>query len=527
MKKEIEKRRTFAIVSHPDAGKTTITEKFLWYGNVIREAGHVRAKANRSHTTSDWMKIEQQRGISVSSSVLNFPHGKSQFNLLDTPGHQDFSEDTYRALTAVDSALVLLDSVNGVERQTIKLMDVCRLRKTPIITFINKMDLDGKDAIDLIDEIEDILKIKCAPFSLPIGYGKLFQGVYSILDDTLHTYTKNGDGQEIIQLTGIRDPKLDEMFEEKDVVELRDRYDLVTGVMEPFDKDAFLRGDQCPVFYGSAIANFGVKQLLDTFERLAPAPLPRETDVRVVDPYEENFSGFIFKIQANMDPKHRDRTAFMRVCSGKFQRGEKVVHCRTGKKLSMAAPTSFMAKNKEVVDTAYAGDIVGINDPGLFNIGDTLTSSEQFKFHGIPHFAPEYFAKVLLDNPLKSKQMKKGLDQLSEEGATQLFQPVKSPIPIIGVVGELQFDVLKHRLEGEYQAMVTLERFNVFEARWIVAKEDGEVGKSQIKAFEKEHAFSCSTDKEGNLVCLFPNEFKLNLAEKNFEGLVFEKTMES
>ncbi|MGL1902982.1 MAG: peptide chain release factor 3 [Fibrobacterales bacterium] len=521
MRNEIEKRRTFAIVSHPDAGKTTITEKFLWYGKVIREAGHVRAKQNRSHTTSDWMKIEQQRGISVSSSVLNFPHGNSQFNLLDTPGHQDFSEDTYRALTAVDSALVLLDSVNGVERQTIKLMDVCRLRKTPIITFINKMDLDGKDAIDLIDEIEEILKIKCAPFSLPIGYGKLFKGVYSIIDDTLHSYSKDGSEQEVVQLSGIDDPKLDDLFDERDVTELRERYDLVTGVMEPFDQEAFLNGDQCPVFYGSAIANFGVKQLLDTFERLAPPPLPRDTDVRVVDPHEEKFSGFIFKIQANMDPKHRDRTAFMRICSGKFERGSKVVHCRTGKKLSMAAPTSFMAKNKDILDVAYAGDIVGINDPGIFNIGDTLTAGEKFKFHGIPHFAPEYFAKVTLENPLKSKQMKKGLDQLSEEGATQLFQPIQSPTAIIGVVGELQFDVLKHRLEHEYQANVILDRFNVFEARWIVGD------KEEIKKFVKEYGFNCSTDKEGNLVCLFPNEFKLNLAEKNYEGLTFEKTMEN
>ena len=522
MKEEILKRRTFAIVSHPDAGKTTITEKFLWYGNVIREAGHVRAKSNRKHTTSDWMKIEQQRGISVSSSVLNFPYGKSYFNLVDTPGHQDFCEDTYRALTAVDSALVLLDSVNGVERQTIKLMDVCRLRKTPIITFINKMDLDGKDAIDLLDEIEEILQIKCAPFTLPIGYGKLFQGVYSILDDTLHTYTKDGKNQEVIQLSGIDDAKLDELFGEKDIAELRERYDLVTGVMDPFDKEAFLRGEMCPVFYGSAIANFGVKQLLEAFSELAPAPSPRESDVKKVDPLNDNFSAFVFKIQANMDPKHRDRTAFMRICSGKFERGAKVLHCRSGKSIKLAAPTSFMAQNKEVVEEAFAGDIVGINDPGLFNIGDTLTLGEKFKYKGIPDFAPEFFANVVLMNPLKSKQMNKGLQQLSEEGATQLFMPLKSNVPIIGVVGELQFDVLAHRLEAEYGVQVNLERFHVYQARWVIGSDE-----EQIKAFTKEHAFNCSHDKYDNLVCLFPNEYKINLAQKNYEELKFEQTFEA
>jgi peptide chain release factor 3 len=519
MKKEIAKRRTFAIVSHPDAGKTTITEKFLWYGQVIREAGHVRAKSNKKHTTSDWMKIEQQRGISVSSSVLNFPYADCQFNLVDTPGHQDFCEDTYRALTAVDSALVLIDSMNGVERQTIKLMEVCRMRKTPIITFINKMDLDGRDVLELLDEIEEVLGIKCCPFSLPIGYGKMLAGVYSILDDTIHTLGSD-DKQEIIKVSGIDDPELDKRFSERDLEELRERYEMVTGAMDPFDQEAYLKGEMSPVFFGSAIRNFGVAQLLEAFADLAPPPMPRESDLRTVEPMEDHFSAYVFKIQANMDPKHRDRTAFIRICSGKYERGGKVLHCRTGKNLKLAAPTSFMAQNKEVIDFSYAGDIVGINDPGIFNIGDTLTAKEKFKFQGVPDFAPEFFAKVELLNPMKSKQLAKGLAQLSEEGATQLFHPVASPIPIIGVVGELQFDVLKHRLEGEYGADVHLRKIPAFEARWIQGNSEA------LKKFEAEYKHDCSRDKHDNLVCIFPNEYRKNLAVNNYEELTLTTTFD-
>ena len=515
---EIAKRRTFAIVSHPDAGKTTMTEKFLWYGNVIREAGHVRAKANRSHTVSDWMKIEQQRGISVSSSVLNFPFDGCQFNLVDTPGHQDFCEDTYRALTAVDAALVLIDSVNGVERQTIKLMDVCRMRHTPIITFINKMDLDGRDVVELLDEIETILQIQVCPFTLPIGYGKLFKGVYGIADHTLHTFNKEEGEQQIIQLTGPDDPKLVELCGENYVAEFRQRYDLVTGAMEPFDREKYLKGEQCPVFFGSAINNFGVRQLLNAFATLAPPPMVRETNSRPVDPSDEKFSAFVFKIQANMDPKHRDRTAFLRICSGSFTRGNKVLHCRTGREIRLAAPTAFMAKDKEVIDLAWAGDIVGINDPGIFNIGDTLTDGENLQFTGIPDFAPEYFARVVLMNPLKSKQMNKGLDQLSEEGATQLYSPCKSAIPIIGVVGELQFDVLKYRLEAEYGADVSLEKIPAFGARWVTGDAN------QVAEFLREHEHDCMHDKHGRLVCLFPNEYRMNLASKNFDKIEFHIT---
>lgn len=520
MRDEILKRRTFAIVSHPDAGKTTITEKFLWYGNVIREAGHVRAKSGRSFTTSDWMEIERKRGISVSSSVINFPFQDHYFNLVDTPGHQDFCEDTYRALTAVDAALVLIDSVNGVERQTIKLMDVCRMRHTPIITFINKMDLDGRDVVELIDEIEDILQIQCAPFTLPVGYGKMFHGVYSIADHTFHTFNKEEGKQELWQLSGPEDQRLKDLCSERDYAEFIERYELVTGAMDPFDRDKYLAGKQCPVFFGSAVNNFGISQLLKAFAELAPSPLPRVADTRIVDPLEEKFSGYVFKIQANMDPNHRDRTAFIRVCSGRFERGAKVIHCRTGRQLRLAAPTSFVAQNKETLDEAYAGDIVGINDPGIFQIGDTLTEGEKFKFQGIPDFAPEYFARVVLMNPMKSKQLSKGLDQLSEEGATQLYHPLSTVTPIMGVVGELQFEVLQHRLEAEYGAETRFERMAVYQARWVMGED------KDLERFAAEFKNDCAHDKRGNLVALFPNEYRLNLAIKNWENLRFDRTFE-
>ncbi len=515
---EIAKRRTFAIVSHPDAGKTTITEKFLWYGKVIREAGHVRAKANRSYTVSDWMKIEQERGISVSSSVLNFPFEGCWFNLVDTPGHQDFCEDTYRALTAVDSALVLIDSVNGVEKQTIKLMEVCRMRHTPIITFINKMDLDGRPVLDLLDQIESVLKIKAIPFTLPIGVGKLFKGVYSIAENTFNVYDEKSGHQEILQMQGPDDPKLVELCGENWVRQFREEYDIVTGGMDPFDRELFLAGEMCPVFFGSAVNNFGVRQLLNAFASLAPSPLPRETDKRAVLPEEPDFTGFVFKIQANMDPKHRDRTAFLRICSGEFTRSDKVLHVRSGREIRLAAPTAFLAKDKEVIDTAWAGDIVGINDPGLFHIGDTLTKGEKMNFTGIPDFAPEFFARVTLLNPLKSKQLAKGLKELTEEGATQLYQPFKSAIPVIGVVGELQFDVLKYRLLAEYGADVSLDRIPSFGVRWVVGPT------ADVDRFVDENGIDCMRDKEDRIVCLFPNEYRLSLAVKNFPSLKFRET---
>jgi peptide chain release factor 3 len=519
LEQEILRRRTFAIVSHPDAGKTTITEKFLWYGGAIREAGHVRAKSGKKFTTSDWMKIEQQRGISVSSSVLSFPYGGCQINLVDTPGHQDFSEDTYRALTAVDSALVLMDSAKGVETQTLKLMEVCRLRKTPITVFMNKMDRDALTPIELMDQVESVLGVKCSPRTLPIGNGKAFAGVYSFIDDTVHLFdpeSDTGEG-EIRKVSGIDDPKLDEWFDAKYLAEFREQAELALGAMDPFDREKYLRGEQAPVFFGSGIANFGVKHLLDSFVAVAPAPMPREAKERRVEATEPKFTGFVFKIQANTDPKHRDRIAFVRICSGKFLRGERVTHVRTGRQVRLAAPTAMMANDRAVLEEAYAGDIIGIHDPGLYNISDTLSESENLAFQGIPDFAPEHFSKVYLEDPLRSKQLQQGLRQLSEEGATQLFYPIHGPIPVLGVVGVLQFEVLKFRLEEEYGARCRFEGASIYQARWIVGDD------AEIAAFRGEHSFDLATDKKGNLVYLCPNEFRLQTVEKNYPALRFEK----
>jgi peptide chain release factor 3 len=514
---EILKRRTFAIVSHPDAGKTTITEKFLWFGKVIREAGHVRAKANKKFTTSDWMKIEQQRGISVSSSVLTFPYGGCQINLVDTPGHQDFSEDTYRALTAVDSALILIDAAKGVEPQTIKLMEVCSLRKTPVTVFMNKLDRDALDPVALMDEVERILGLKCSPMTMPIGSGKMFQGVYSFIDDSVHLFSPETPEGEVRKVSGIDDPRLDEWFDAKYLKEFRDQADLVRGAMETFDRARYLKGELAPVYFGSAINNFGIKQLLDNFVLNAPSPMPRVAEKRVVEATEPHFTGFVFKIQANTDPKHRDRIAFIRVCSGRFERGAKVMHCRTGRQVRLAAPSSFMAQDKTVVDEAFAGDIIGIHDPGLYSISDTLSEAEILKYTGIPDFAPEHFARVYLEDPLKSKQLTQGLKQLSEEGATQLFGPVASPIPVLGVVGVLQFDVLKFRLEEEYNARCRFESAPIFAARWL----RGDA--VQIADFKSQNTHDMATDKGGNLVYLCPNEFRMTTMEKNFPKIEFAK----
>ena len=517
MTEEILKRRTFAIVSHPDAGKTTITEKFLWFGKVIREAGHVRAKANKKFTTSDWMKIEQQRGISVSSSVLSFPYGGCQINLVDTPGHQDFSEDTYRALTAVDSALILIDAAKGVEPQTIKLMEVCSMRKTPVTVFMNKLDRDALDPVALMDEVERILGLKCSPMTLPIGSGKMFQGVYSFIDDSVHVFSPETPEGEMRKVGGLADPRLDEWFDAKYLKEFRDQADLVRGAMEPFDRARYLKGELAPVYFGSAINNFGIKHLLDNFVANAPAPMPREAEQRVVEATEPRFTGFVFKIQANTDPKHRDRIAFVRVCSGRFERGAKVLHCRSGRQVRLAAPSTFMAQDKTVIDEAFAGDIIGIHDPGLYNISDTLSEAENLKFTGIPDFASEFFARVYLEDPLKSKQLSQGLKQLSEEGATQLFAPLASPIPVLGVVGVLQFDVLKFRLEEEYGAKCRLETAPIHAVRWI----SGDA--AQIAEFKAQNTHDLAADKGGHLVYLCPNEFRLRTMEKNFPKIAFSK----
>jgi len=514
---EIRKRRTFAIVSHPDAGKTTITEKFLFFGGVIREAGHVRAKAGRKYTTSDWMKIEQQRGISVSSSVLSFPYRNCHVNLVDTPGHQDFCEDTYRALTAVDSVLVLLDAAKGVEPQTIKLMEVCRLRKTPVTVFINKLDRESQDPLTLMDEVERVLGVRCSPRTLPIGSGSAFQGVYGLLDHTIHLFNRDSQEAEVRQVTGFDDPQLDTWFDARSLREFRDQADLAVGALSTWDREEYLRGDLAPVYFGSAINNFGVKHLLDAFVEYAPSPMPRESSDRVVEATEEHFTAFVFKIQANTDPKHRDRIAFLRVCSGRFDRGVKVLHCRTGRQVRLAAPTQLMANEKSVVDIAYAGDIIGIHDPGLYSISDTLSDGEKLAFLGIPDFAPEHFAKVYLEDPLKSKQLDQGLNQLSEEGATQLFHPLSGRIQVLGVVGVLQFDVIKFRLEEEYGARCRLEQAPIYGVRWL------EGDPAALAEFKAEHTFDMATDKRDNPVYLAPNEYRLATVEKNFPKVKFHK----
>ncbi len=515
IKEEIQKRRTFAVVSHPDAGKTTITEKFLWFGNVIREAGHVKAKSNKKFATSDWMEIEKKRGISVTSSALSFPYEGCQINLVDTPGHQDFCEDTYRALVAVDSALVLLDAAKGVEPQTIKLMDACKLRKVPITVFINKMDRDSRDIIELMDEVEEVLGLKCAPMTLPIGSGQLFQGVYSLEEKSVHFFSKDSDEPKIEFVSGLNDSKLDEWFDEKYLKEMRERAELVQGVMDPFNLEEYRRGEMAPVYFGSAINNFGVKQLLDSFVRLAPSPLPRKTREAEIDPFRDEFSGFVFKIQANMDPKHRDRVAYLRVCSGSCDRGQKIYHCRTGRFLKMSAPTSFMAQEKSVIEKAYAGDIIGIHDPGHFSIGDTLTSKDKLEFQGIPDFPSEYFARVVLLDPLKSKQLAKGLRQLSEEGAVQLFYPESSAYPMLGVVGKLQFEVIQARIESEYGAKCQLEPISLYQARWLSGSSD------EISKFVRLYKNDMAKDKQENWVYLCPNEFRMNKMEDDFPEIHF------
>ncbi|HMB16804.1 MAG TPA: peptide chain release factor 3, partial [Pelovirga sp.] len=450
LQQEIAKRRTFGIISHPDAGKTTLTEKLLLFGGAIQLAGTVKARKSDRHATSDWMNIEKERGISVSSSVMKFDYRGFEINLLDTPGHQDFSEDTYRVLTAVDSALMVIDSAKGVEPQTEKLMEVCRMRNTPVLTFINKLDREGQFPLDILADIEEKLQIECAPLSWPIGMGKRFKGVYNLYRNELHLFRPGEDRRktDIISIDDINSPKLDTLLGSQ-AQELRDDIELLQGAANPFDPDEYLRANQTPVFFGSAINNFGVQEMLDAFVELAPPPGIRAAAERLVAPDEEQFSGFVFKIQANMDPAHRDRIAFLRICSGKFTRGMKVRHHRIGKDISLANATIFMAQDRAHVEEAFPGDIIGLHNHGTIKIGDTFSAKEPLKFTGIPSFAPEHFRRVRLKDPLKSKQLQKGLIQLAEEGAVQVFKPVNGAEFILGAVGVLQFDVTMERLKAE------------------------------------------------------------------------------
>ncbi|HDV7284069.1 TPA: peptide chain release factor 3 [Mannheimia haemolytica] len=520
---EVNKRRTFAIISHPDAGKTTITEKVLLYGNAIQTAGSVKGKGSAQHAKSDWMEMEKQRGISITTSVMQFPYNDCLVNLLDTPGHEDFSEDTYRTLTAVDSCLMVIDSAKGVEERTIKLMEVTRLRDTPILTFMNKLDRDIRDPMELLDEVESVLKIKCAPITWPIGCGKLFKGVYHLYKDETYLY-QTGQGhtiQEVRVVKGLNNPELDQAVGDDLAQQLRDELELVQGASHEFDHAEFIKGELTPVFFGTALGNFGVNHFLDGLTEWAPAPQARQSDEREVSPSEEKFSGFVFKIQANMDPKHRDRVAFMRVVSGKYEKGMKLKHVRIGKDVVISDALTFMAGDRSHAEEAYAGDIIGLHNHGTIQIGDTFTQGENFKFTGIPNFAPELFRRIRLRDPLKQKQLLKGLVQLSEEGAVQVFRPLINNDLIVGAVGVLQFDVVVSRLKTEYGVEAIYETVNVATARWVECKDA-----KKFEEFKRKNEANLALDGGDNLTYIAPTMVNLNLAQERYPDVTFFKTRE-
>jgi peptide chain release factor 3 len=520
---EIERRRTFAIISHPDAGKTTLTEKLLLYGGAINVAGAVKSNKIKKTATSDFMEIERQRGISVATSVMGFEYLGKKINILDTPGHQDFAEDTFRTLTAADSVIVVIDVAKGVEPQTEKLVKVCRMRKTPIIVFINKLDRYGKDAFDLLDEIEGKLGIKVRPLSWPIGMGPDLKGVYDLYNKSLVLYTPNSTERvsETVAISDISDPELDNQIGEEEAEMLREEVELVEEVYPKFDRDVYLEGDISPVFFGSAINTFGVQELLQCFLDIAPSPLPKESEERVVDPYEDKFTGFIFKIHANMDPKHRDRLAFVKIVSGKFHRNTNYKHIRLNRNMKFSSPTAFMAEKKSIVEEAYPGDIVGLHDTGNFKIGDTLTEGEIINYKGIPSFSPEMFRYVNNADPMKSKQLAKGIDQLMDEGVAQLFTMKTNNRKLIGTVGALQFEVIQYRLKHEYGASCTYENHNVHKACWISCAD-----KVQLEEFKKVKYRSMAVDKYGRDVFLADSAFTIQMAEQKFPEVKFHFTSE-
>lgn len=521
-RKEVEKRRTFGIISHPDAGKTTLTEKLLLFGGAIQQAGAVKSRKTDRHATSDWMAIEQERGISVTTSVMKFNYKDFEVNLLDTPGHKDFSEDTYRVLTAVDSALMVIDSAKGVETQTKKLMEVCRMRNTPIITFINKLDRDGLSPLDILSDIEENLQIECVPMTWPIGMGKRFKGVYNLFNKSIQLFKPGEETRaEGIVITDIYDKSLDDLIGESAARELRDDIELLEGAASPFEYDHFLKGNQSPVFFGSAINNFGVRELLDAFVEMAPHPDSREADKRMVSPYEQEFSGFVFKIQANMDPSHRDRIAFLRICSGRFTKGMKVRHHRIEKDINLSNAIIFMAQDRANIEDAFPGDIIGLHNHGTIKIGDTFSTKEILKFTGIPNFAPEHFRRVILKNPLKLKQLQKGLTQLAEEGAVQYFRPIKGSDYILGAVGVLQFDVTMARLKAEYSVDAVYEPVDLSVARWIKADD-----KKIIDEFEKKYGYNLAKDSEGHLAFITTSEWQLKFVMDDWPKITFMKTRE-
>ncbi len=520
--REVQRRRTFAIISHPDAGKTTLTEQLLLFGGAIQLAGTVKGRKASRHATSDWMALEQQRGISVTSSVMQFPYREQVVNLLDTPGHEDFSEDTYRTLTAVDSALMVIDCAKGVEQRTIKLMEVCRLRDTAIMTFINKLDREGREPIELLDEIESVLGIACAPITWPIGMGRSLIGIYHLREDRLVLYRNAGRGQitEFEQIEGLESSAAVAALGDRHA-EFLDEIELVRGACPEFDADAYRAARQTPVFFGSALANFGVRELLDKFVEVSPAPLPRDSDSRPVEPEEDHLSGFVFKIQANMDPGHRDRIAFMRLCSGRYQKGMRVTHVRLGKEMKLPDAITFMAADRQHADTAYAGDIIGIHNHGTINIGDSFSEGEKLAFSGIPSFAPEIFRRAVLKDPLKLKALQKGLAQLCEEGATQLFKPLRNNDLILGAVGPLQFDVVAHRLRDEYKVESLFEAVNVATARWVECDDP-----KMLEDFRRKAHDNLALDHGGSLVYIAPTRVNLSLTEERWPDVVFRSTRE-
>jgi len=519
---DFAKRRTFAIISHPDAGKTTLTEKLLLFGGAIQMAGTVKGRKSDRHATSDWMAMEKERGISITTSVMQFYHNDHVINLLDTPGHEDFSEDTYRTLTAVDSALMVIDVAKGVEARTLKLMEVCRLRDTPIMTFINKLDREGREPIDLLDEVESVLGIQCAPITWPIGMGKRFKGIYHRYKDKMYLYQsgKNALKQEALVIDGLQNPELDALLGDT-VRELRDEIELVSGASHPFSLEAYLAGKLTPVYFGSAINNFGIKELLDDFVQYAPVPQPRATQTRLVEPKEKTFAGFVFKIQANMDPNHRDRIAFMRICSGSYQKGMKLTQLRTGKEMQISNALTFMAGDRQHTDMALAGDIIGLHNHGTIHIGDTFSQGEDLKFTGIPNFAPELYRLVRLRDPLKSKALMKGLIELSEEGATQIFRPLNSNQLILGAVGVLQFDVVAHRLKHEYKVDCIYENVNIAAARWVYAEDDKALAEFREKAYDY-----LALDGSESLMYLAPTRVNLSMAQERYPKISFSATRE-
>ncbi len=516
------RRRTFAIISHPDAGKTTLTEKLLLYGGAIKLAGTVKGRKASRHATSDWMALEQQRGISVTSSVMQFPYAGYVINLLDTPGHEDFSEDTYRTLTAVDSALMVIDCAKGVEKRTVKLMDVCRLRDTAIMTFINKLDRDGREPIELLDEIESVLDIKCSPITWPIGMGRSLKGVYHIAQDRIYLYERAGRqrASERRVIEGLQsDAAAAVLGDGADA--FRDEIELVRGACPEFSIDDYRAGLQTPVFFGSALVNFGVKELLDEFVEHAPPPLPRAAEERIVAPDEDKLTGFVFKIQANMNPGHRDRIAFMRICSGEYRKGLRVTHVRSGKEIKIPDAITFMAADRQHAETAYAGDIIGLHNHGTINIGDSFSEGDAVHFTGIPNFAPEIFRRAVLKDPLRLKALKKGLAQLCEEGATQLFRPMRNNDLILGAVGPLQFEVVAYRLRDEYKVECQFEAINVATARWVESDD-----KNMLEEFQRKAHDNLALDHGGSLVYIAPTRVNLSLTEERWPGIRFLKIRE-